>query len=142
MAGLLQDVRLALRQLRKNLGFTISSVVMLAVAICANSTMLSWINGTMLHPIPGARDTDRLVSVMRGQWSTSPTPPFSYLDYRDLRDRNHSFVGMLAYHHDWSALTGGVKAERIYSATVSSNYFEVLGIHPLLGRFFRPDRQW
>ena len=44
MAGLLQDVRLALRQLRKNLGFTISSVVMLAVAICANSTMLSWIN--------------------------------------------------------------------------------------------------
>jgi hypothetical protein len=47
MAGLLQDVRLALRQLRKNLGFTISSMVMLAVAICANSTMLSWINGTM-----------------------------------------------------------------------------------------------
>jgi len=93
MAGLLQDVRLALRQLRKKPGFTISAVVMLAVAICANSTMLSWINGTMLHPIPGSRDTDRLVSVMRGQWSTSPTPPFSYLDYRDLRDQNHSFVG-------------------------------------------------
>jgi predicted permease len=141
MAGLLQDVRLALRQLRKKPGFTISAVVMLAVAICANSTMLSWINGTMLHPIPGSRDTDRLVSVMRGQWSTSPTPPFSYLDYRDLRDQNHSFVGMLAYHHDWSALTGGVKAERIYSATVSSNYFEVLGIHPLLGRFFRPEEE-
>ena len=128
MAGLLQDVRLALRQLRKNLGFTISSVFMLAVAICANSTMLSWINGTMLHPIPGARDTDGLVSVMRGQWSTSPTPPFSYQDYRDLLDQNHSFVGMLAYHHDWTTLTGDGNPERIYSATVSWNYFELLGI--------------
>ena len=141
MAGLLQDVRLALRQLRKNPGFTIGSVVMLAVAICANSTMFSWINGTMLHPIPGARDTNSLVSVMRGQWSTSPTPPFSYQDYRDLREQNRSFEGMLAYHHDWSALTDGAKPERIYSANVTSNYFEVLGIHPELGRFFRPEEE-
>jgi predicted permease len=141
MAGLLQDVRLALRQLRKNLGFTMSSVVMLAVAICANSTILSWINGTMLHPIPGSHDSNGLVSVMRGRWNTSPVPPFSYQDYRDLREQNHSFVGMLAYHHDWTTLTGDVKPERIYSATVSWNYFELLGIHPILGRFFRPEEE-
>jgi predicted permease len=114
---------------------------MLAVAICANGTVFSWIDGTMLHPIPGARDMSSLVSVMRGQWNSSPTPPFSYLDYRDLRDQNHSFEGIIGYHHDWLALTGGAKPERIYIANVTANYFDVLGVKPLYGRFFRPEEE-
>jgi predicted permease len=141
MAGLLQDLRYALRQLRKNPGFTITAIAMLAIAIGANSTIFSWINGTMLHPIPAAKDTDRLVSVMRGQWSITPPPPFSYLDYRDLRDRNHSFSGMLAYHHDWLTLTGGATPERVYAANVSANFFDVLGVKPALGRFFLPEEE-
>ena len=141
MIGLLQDVRFALRQLRKSPGFTITAVLMLALAICANSTVFSWIDGTMLHPIPKARNTDELVSVMRGQWSTSPAPPFSYLDYRDLRERNRTFSGMLAYHHDWLTLTGSGTPDRIYVANVSSNFFDVLGIKPELGRFFLPGEE-
>jgi predicted permease len=142
MAGLLRDTRFAVRQLRRNLGFTIAATVMLAVAICANSTVFSWINGTMLHPIPGARHTENLVSVMRGAWSTSPTPPFSYLDYRDLREQNHSLAGILAYHHDWNTLTSaGTMPERIYIGNVSANYFDVLGVKPLLGRFFLPEEE-
>jgi hypothetical protein len=66
MSGLLQDIRFALRQLRKNPGFTFTAAAMLAVAICANSTVFSWINGTMLHPIPGAREPGSLVSLQRG----------------------------------------------------------------------------
>src|ERR1700735_4740593 len=50
-----RDLRYALRQLRKSPGFTITATTMLAVAICANSTVFSWIDGTMLRPIPGAR---------------------------------------------------------------------------------------
>lgn len=141
MAGLLQDVRFALRQLRKSPGFTFTAMAMLAVAICANSTVYSWIDGTMLHPVPGARDTSRLVSVMRGQWNISPAPPLSYPDYRDLRDQNHSFEGILAYNHDWLSLTGGAQPERIYVANVSSNYFAVLGVQPVVGRFFRPEEE-
>jgi len=141
MAGLLQDFRFALRQLGKNPGYTITATVMLAVAICANSTVFSWINGTMLHPIPGARDTGDLVSVMRGQWSISPPPPFSYLDYRDLRDQNQSLVGLIGYHHDWLTLTSGAQPERIYVANVTANYFDVLGVKPLYGRFFRPEEE-
>jgi len=141
MAGLLQDVRFALRQLRKSPGFTLTAVLMLALAICANSTVFSWIDGTMLNPIPKARNTSELVSVMRGQWSTSPAPPLSYLDYRDLRERNRSFSGMLAYHHDWLTLTGSGMPERIYVANVSSNFFDVLGIQPELGRFFQPGEE-
>lgn len=141
MAGLLQDLRFAVRQLRKSPGFSVTAVVMLALGICANSTVYSWINGTMLHPVPGGRDTGRLVSVMRGAWSTSPSPPLSYLDYRDLREANHSFSGILAYNHDWYTLTGGETPQRFYMANVSANFFDVLGIKPFLGRFFRPDEE-
>jgi predicted permease len=141
MTGLLQDVRFALRQLRKNPWFTITATGMLAIAICANSTILSWINGTMLHPIPLARDTGSLVSVMRGQWSITPSPPFSYPDYRDLRERNQSLSGMIAYHHDWLTLTGNGRPERIYVSNVSANFFDVLGIKPALGRFFLPGEE-
>jgi predicted permease len=141
MTGLLRDVRFALRQLRKSPGFTITAGLMLALAICANSTVFSWIDGTMLHPIPGARDTGSLVSVMRGQWNTSPSPPLSYEDYRDLREQNHSFVGILGYNHDWLTLTGGARPERIYVCNVTSNFFDLLGIRPMLGRFFLPEEE-
>ena len=134
-----RDLRYALRQLRKSPGFTITATTMLAVAICANSTVFSWIDGTMLRPIPGARDTGDLVSLNRGERNFSPTPPFSYLDYRDLCERNHTFAGILAYHHDWITLTGGAQPERVYIANVSANYFDVLGIKPMLGRFFLPE---
>jgi predicted permease len=142
MTGLLKDVRFALRQLRKNPGFTITATLMLAVAICANSTVFSWINGTMLHPIPGARDTSGLVSLQIGARNPSPAPPLSYPDFRDLRDQNHSFDGMLAYNHDWATLTrAGVAPERIYIANVSSNFFDVLGVKPMLGRFFLSEEE-
>jgi predicted permease len=136
-----RDLRYALRQLRKSPGFTITATAMLAVAICANSTVFSWIDGTMLRPIPGARDTGELVSLQRGERNFSPTPPFSYLDYRDLREQNRTFTGILAYHNDWIALTGGAQPERVYIANVSSNYFDVLGIKPVLGRFFLTEEE-
>ncbi len=136
-----RDLRYALRQLRRSPGFTITATAMLAVAICANSTVFSWIDGTMLRPIPGARDTGDLVSLQRGERNFSPTPPFSYLDYRDLREQNRTFTGMLAYHNDWIALTGGAQPERVYIANVSANYFDVLGVKPVLGRFFLADEE-
>src|SRR5580700_1290842 len=138
---LARDLRYASRQLRKSPGFTITATAMLAVAICANSTVFSWIDGTMLRPIPGARDTGDLVSLQRGERNFSPTPPFSYLDYRDLREQNRTLTGILAYHNDWIALTGGAQPERVYIANVSANYFDVLGIQPVLGRFFLPDEE-
>lgn len=141
MFGLILDLRYALRQLRKSLGFTVAAVMMLALGICANGTVFSWINSTMLHPIPGATHTGNLVSIMRGERSDSPSPPFSYLDYRDLRDSNHTFTGILAYHADWVSLTGGDTPMRVYGANVSSSYFDVLGIKPLMGRFFFPAEE-
>jgi predicted permease len=141
MTASLRDARFAFRQLRKSPWFTLAAVSMLALGICANGTVFSWINATLLHPIPGARNSGELVTVMRGSWNTSPSPPLSYPDYRDLRERNHSFGGILAYHADWVTLTGGDVPQRIYAANASANYFDVLGIKPYLGRFFRPDEE-
>ena len=141
MSGLLQDVRFALRQLRKTPGFTTAAMLMLALGMCANSTVFSWINGTLLNPVPGARQTGQLVTIMRGQWNIAPSPPLSYPDYRDLRTTNHSFVGILAYHDDWMTLTGGDTPQRIYAAKTTANYFDLLGLKPFLGRFFLPEEE-
>ncbi|HEU5411903.1 MAG TPA: ABC transporter permease [Candidatus Acidoferrales bacterium] len=136
-----QDLRYGLRMLRKSPGFTVVAVLTLALGIGANSTIFSWISSTLLNPIPGVTHTADLVTVMRGERSDHPTPPFSYLDYRDLRDHNRSFAGLLAYHDDFMSLTGVGKPERVYGALTSGNYFDVLGVHPILGRGFLPSEE-
>jgi predicted permease len=141
MATLLQDLRYGLRMLLKNPGFTAVAVLTLALGIGANSTIFSWINSTLLDPIPGLSRTSDLVTLMRGERSEHPTPPFSYLDYRDLRDNNRTFSGLLGYHDDFMALTGAGKPERIYGALASANYFDVLGVRPILGRGFLPAEE-
>ncbi len=141
IGDLAQDLRYGLRQLRRNPGFTAVAVLTLALGISATSTIFSWINSTLLNPIPGVANTSRLVSVMRGTISEHPTPPFSYPDYKDLRDNNRSFSGLLAYHDDFVSLTGNRKPERIYGALTSANYFNVLGVKPVLGHGFLPDEE-
>ncbi|HSY03703.1 MAG TPA: ABC transporter permease [Acidobacteriaceae bacterium] len=141
MASLFHDIRYALRQLGRSPTFAAAAILMLALGICATSTALSWIEGTMLRPVPGARDTDGLVTIMRGQWNVSPAPPFSYPDYRDLRSANRTFSGILGYHHEWATMTLGNSQERVYAAQVTGNYFDVLRIRPILGRFFRVDEE-
>ncbi len=141
MGGWIQDARFGLRVLTKNPGLPALAVITLALGIAANSTIFSWINSTLLDPVPGVSHTSDLVTVMRGERSEHPTPPFSYLDYRDLRDHNRSFAGLLAYHIDWVSLTGTGKPERIYGTLNSTNYFEVLGVRPILGRGFLPEEE-
>ena len=141
MSTVLQDLRYGLRVLAKNPGFTAVAAVTLALGIGANSTIFSWINSTLLNPIPGVARTNDLVSVMRGERSEHPTPPFSYLDYLDLRDHTQSFSGLLAYHDDFMSLAGTDKPQRIYGALTSANYFDVLGVRPILGRGFLPAEE-
>ncbi len=141
MSTLFHDLRYGLRMLAKNPGFTAIVVLTLALGIGANSTIFSWINSTLLDPIPGVADTSKLVSVMRGERSEHPSPPFSYPDYVDLRARNQSLSGVLAYHDDYVSLTGTNKPERIYGAFVSADYFEVLGVRPIFGRGFQPKEE-
>jgi len=134
----MHDLRFALRQLRKNPGFTALAVGTLALGIAANITIFSWINSTLLNPIPGIAHTGNMITIMRGERNEHPTPPFSYLDYAELRDNARSFSGLLAYHHDYVTITGSGAPERIYGTLASSNYFETLGVRPVLGRSLLP----
>ena len=85
MKNLFHDIRYAFRVLAKSAGFTAIAVLTLALGICATTTIFSWISSTLLNPIPGVADASDLVTVMRGERSEHPTPPFSYPDFRELR---------------------------------------------------------
>src|SRR5579859_3774132 len=102
----MHDLRYALRQLRKNPGFSLLAVGTLALGIAANITIFSWINATLLNPIPGIAHTGNMITIMRGERNEHPTPPFSYLDYVDLRDHTHALSGLIGYHDDYMAITG------------------------------------
>jgi predicted permease len=137
---LLQDIRYALRQLRKSPGFAALVVSTLALGIAANSTIFSWINSTLFNPIPGVRSTGNMITLQRGARSEHASPPFSYLDYVNLRDGSKTLTGLLGYHDDYVAITGDGRPQRIYGALTSANYFEVLGIKPILGRTLLPSQ--
>lgn len=134
MNTMLQDVRFALRQLRKSPGFTLTAVLTLALGIGANTTILSWISSTLLNPIPGVTQTGNMFALTRGERTEYPSPPLSYPDYADLRDNAKSLTGLLAYHDDYMIITGTAKPVRIYGTLSSANYFDVLGVRPILGR--------
>jgi hypothetical protein len=125
MSTLLQDLKYGLRMLARNPSFTAVAVLTLALGIGATSTIFSWIDSTLLNPIPGVAHTRDMVSVMRGEVSEHPTPPFSYPDYVDLRERSRSLSSLLAFHADFASLTGNGKPERFYAEFISTDYFKV-----------------
>lgn len=133
MKNLWHEIRYALRQLRNSPGFAFTAILTLTLGIAANSTILSWISGTLLNSVHGGARTSDMVTIMRGERSEHPTPPFSYPDFVELRAQAKSFTGMLAYHHDFVSITGTATPERIYGELVTADYFEVLGVHPVLG---------
>jgi predicted permease len=131
-----QDVRHGLRLLGKNPGFSAVAVLTLALGIAANSTIFSWINSTLLNPIPGITNTGDMVTLMRGERTEHPSPPLSYPDYLDIRASSKSFAGLIAHHEDFVTITGTGKADRYYASLTSANYFDVLGAKPAPGRGF------
>lgn len=127
-----RDVRFSAYLLRKSPSFTITAVLTIAVAIGANSVVFSAVNGFLLRPLNLPRE-ESLYHLERG---TDKDGSESYPNYTDLRDRNRSFDGLAAEVYDFAWLTTGSEPVRATLYEVSSNYFDVLGIQPSLGRFF------
>ena len=128
----LGDTRYAVRVLRKSPGFTFAAIATLALAIGANAVVFSVLNAFILRPlnVPHAES-------LYGIWRTAGDSMYeSYPDYLDLRDRNRSFDSLVAYNIFEAGLDTGENPSRVWIDEDSGNYFDALGLHPYLGRFF------
>ncbi len=133
-----QDLRYAVRVLAKNPGFTIVAVVTLALGIGLNTAIFSVMNAALLRPLP-VEDPDELVSFRVVRDNGESTTSLSYPDYLHYRDHNDVFSGVLVYGGVALSWRRAQSDELIYGFLVSGNYFDVLGIEPVLGRGFLPE---
>jgi predicted permease len=136
MRILFQDLAYGVRVFRNSPGFTAAAVLTLALGIAANTTVFGWIDALLVNPIPGATAGDRLVSietiVPSGEFSTT-----SWRDYLDYRDTLTQVNGVAASLFNPFAV-GDENPQRVSGEYVSTNYFHVLGVQPVLGRTFLP----
>src|SRR5215469_11361194 len=134
---MLTDAKVALRQLRKSPGFAITAVLTLALGIGANAIVFSVLNAIVLHPlnVPRSQSLYMVQRVVRDE----PSPSQSYPDYLDLREHNHSFESLTTYDITGAAGldTGGGNPTVVWPYLVAGSYFDTIGIHPYLGRFFQ-----
>ncbi len=137
----LQDIRYTFRALRKNLGFALVAVVILAIGIGANTALFTTINSVLLRQIPYV-DPDRLVAAYKTV-NGDVDGSVSRLDYFDYRERSRSFeelaalVGGTRQH----TITGGSEPELVQAGYITWNLFLTLGVNPITGRHFLPEEE-
>jgi len=139
MTGLLQDVRYALRQLRKNPVFTIVVVITLALGIGANTAIFSVVHTVLLAPLP-YRDVDRLMMI----WGSNPSRgdrqfPVSAGDFTDWKQKNDVFEDIAASYDNEVTLTGAAEPKLVLGYAISPSYFRILDVAPRMGRTFTDE---
>jgi len=143
MSGMLRNLAYALRQLRKCPGFTSIAVLTLALGIGVSTTMFGVMNAVLLRPLP-FRNSDRLVRILSIKGDLVGGP--SALDARDFGIENHTFEKLVVYdtwRKNVAATSGSTEPEQLPVGLVPAEYFEVLGIQPLMGRLFTAaENQW
>jgi predicted permease len=137
MTSFWQDVRYSLRMIAKAPGFAAIAILTLALGIGANTTIFSWINSALLNPVPGLASPSEVVSLTLSKPGDNPFP-LTYPDVEAMRDGQQSFTGIAACNFAAMSLTGKGKPERLWGMVASANYFDVLGVRPILGRGFLP----
>ncbi|MFL6332617.1 MAG: ADOP family duplicated permease [Pyrinomonadaceae bacterium] len=144
---LLRDLRYGVRILAKQPGFTLVAVLTLGLGIGVNTAILSAVNGFILRPLSVDKPEELVAPYWGRKTDAQVWDRFSYANYLDLREQNKSFTDICAY--TWAAAgmsageshnaAGGERADVVWGELVSGNYFEVMGVKPLLGRGFLPE---
>ncbi len=142
MRNLLSDLRFSLRILRRNPGFSIAAILVLALGIGANTAIFSVVNAVLLRPLP-YEDSPRIMQV----WHVPPPKSFPGLtmfsvspaNYLDWESQSSSFEQMAAYGFHSFTFGGKDRPEAIQGASVAPDFFALLRVHPFLGRTFSPD---
>jgi predicted permease len=146
MNTVLQDVRYALRQLRRSPGFTITVILTLALGIGANAAIFTLFDQVLLRMLPVQKPQE----LVRFDWTGSfhgmgssfggdITNYFSYPMYKDLRDKNQVFSGVVAAIRTGVGVSWHNQAQNEDAEMVSGNYFQVLGVRPVMGRLLAPQ---
>lgn len=142
MTAMMQNVKFALRLLRKSPGFALVAVAIMALGIGANTAIFSVVRAVLLEPLP-FRDADRLVQV----WHVPPQSSFPGMstfavaagNFLDWQKQNDVFEKMALYTGSHFDITGAGKPEAVTASSVSADFFSVLGTEPIHGRVFLPQ---
>jgi predicted permease len=132
---MIQEIRYALRVLAKNPGYSLIAILTLALGIGANAAIFSVVYGVLLRPLP-YKDGDRLVILHQKSSRGAANVPFSVHEITDYRTLSHTLESVVEHHSMNFLLLANDSAERVNTAVVSANFFDVLGIKPILGRNF------
>ena len=139
MQSFLRDVRFALRQLRKNPGFALVTVLTLGLGIGATTSIFSLVNTVVLRPLPFP-ESDRIMNVATGRQAAvgAPVVPgsFDYPDFFDFRSQNHSFEALASFRDTDMTLTGRGDPRHVVGEVVGADFFRILRVAPALGRDF------
>src|ERR1700678_2463612 len=130
----LQDFRFALRQLRKNMGFTCTAILVLALGMSASIAIFAFVDGALLKPLP-YHDTARLMGVFESI-EIFPLSNLSYPDYLDWKKRNTAFSSLEAYGGNDVILKTASGSDPVHVGRVTDGFFRTLGVSPIVGRDF------
>src|SRR5437667_10729917 len=133
-----QDIRYGARMLRRTPGFSILAILCLTLGIGTNAAALSWIEGILIRPYPLVAQQDRMVA-LSGTIRGAERSGLSYPDLLDFEKNSTLFESFIIDKITGTTLSAGDRAERAVGGMVSSNYFDALGVRPILGRGFRPE---
>jgi predicted permease len=131
---LFQDLRVGLRLLLKNPGFTLTAALTLALGIGVNTALFSMLNALLLRPLGGVAEPERLVQVGRQYPDKNYLSDSSYPDYVDYREQNTVMSGLAVLAPTAFHLSTGPEAERVEGELISGSYFDVLGVRAAHGR--------
>src|SRR5258707_8353157 len=135
---MLQDLRFGLRMLRRSPGFSILAILCLTLGIGANAAVFSWVEGILFRPYPLVSHQERLVAVGGTSRDEPRGTPLSWPDFQDLQRSCPLCETLFVSKITGTTLSIGDRAERTTGSIVSANYFDAIGVHPMLGRGFEP----
>jgi predicted permease len=139
MQTFLQDLRFGFRMLRRSPGFTVLAVLCLTLGIGTNAAVLSWIEGILIRPYPLVAHQDRMFALNATTRGEPGYTGLSYPEFLDYEKNSTLFESFIIDRITGTTLSVGDRAERATGGIVSANYFDALGVRPILGRGFRPE---
>src|SRR5436190_8460208 len=133
------DLRFALRMLRRSPGFSLLAILCLTLGIGSNAAVFSWIEGILFRPYPAVAHQERMVALTGTTRGASELDGLSTPDFLDFEKNCTLFESFIVDRIMGTTLSTGDRAERAVGAIVSANYFDALGVRPILGRGFKPE---